>query len=556
MSALEYRNAVEELGLLPVPRLIELPAGAPTQHQLVLNAESTLSAAPALAGARRWFAGALGAATGWELFPALPGTSASIKLELDKSLAAEAYTLDITDSVIIRAADQAGAFYGVQTLLQLLGPRALRKAPLETFDELTLQQLHLEDAPRYGYRGVMLDVARHFMPQAAVLNFIEVMAAHKLNVLHLHLSDDQGWRVEIKAFPRLTEVGAWRTESSLGSWRSGLYDGRPHGGYYTQDDLREIVAFAADRSITVIPEIDVPGHSQAAISAYPQLGTGEPIEVWRRWGINPTVLEITEYSIEFYKAVLDEIIEIFPSKWISLGGDEVPLTQWENSANAAAKVAELGLASVADLHSWFIGQLAEHLQTHGRSTHVWDEIGDGVLPAGAVVASWRGYDGGIAALRAGFDVVMCPEHKVYLDHRSAEGDEEPIPVGFVTTLEDVYSFELVPEGFDANAQELSGTLLGAQANIWTEQLDSPRRVHFAAFPRLSALAEVFWSDPRGRDYTEFVQRLQTHHLPRLEAMGVEYRPMDGPRPWQKRPGIIGFKRDYAAEQAAQSVELG
>jgi len=299
--------------LIPAPWSFSAGTG-----ELELDAGTAVGADPELRGPRRWLSRALGEATGWDLAPA-PAQEADIRLLLDPALDAEAYRLEVSDAVVISAGGPAGAFYGAQTLLQLMGPAALRQAPVVAVEEWSVPRVSVEDKPRFGYRGTMLDVARHFMPKDNVLRFIEVMAMHKLNVLHLHLTDDQGWRIQINRYPNLTETGAWRRESSLGSWRAGVFDGRPHGGFYTQDDLREIVAFAADRHITVIPEIDVPGHSQAAIAAYPELGAGSadgssPVEVWTRWGINETVLEVSETSLEFYRNVLDEVVEIFPSR--------------------------------------------------------------------------------------------------------------------------------------------------------------------------------------------------------------------------------------------------
>lgn len=532
--------------LVPQPWAVQDGAG-----ELELDFSTTLGADPGLESARRWLGRALGAATGWDLHPA-PAAEATIRLRLDPGLDPEAYRLDVDTAVVIHAGGPAGAFYAAQTLLQLMGPASFRQAPAapssQTSKPWNVPRTAIQDRPRFGYRGAMLDVARHFMPKESLLRFIEVMAMHKLNILQLHLTDDQGWRIQIHRYPKLTEIGAWRRESSLGSWRAGIYDARPHGGFYTQDDLREVVAFAAERNVTVIPEVDVPGHSQAAIAAYPELGAGGlDVEVWTRWGVSETVLEVTDTSLEFYRNVLDEVVEIFPSPWISLGGDEVPLTQWQASDQAHAKAAEVGLPDVAGLHSWFIGQLALHLEQHGRATSVWDEVGDGGLPHGALVTSWRGYEGGIKALKQGYDVVMCPEHRLYLDHRQAEGDDEPVPVGFVTTLKSVYEFEPLPPEVEPG---FSGRLLGAQANIWTEQLDSPRRVSYSAYPRLSAAAEVFWSRPEDRDYDGFLARLQGAHLARLDALGVEYRPLGGPLPWQQRPGVEGWKRDYEEEQAA------
>ncbi|MBP2415056.1 hexosaminidase [Arthrobacter stackebrandtii] len=540
--------------LVPVPwSLQDNPLGAAVR----LDGGTTLSSDPQLAPARRWLARALGAATGWDLPPHAAGTEAAdIAFVLDGSLAEEGYTLTVDATVQVRAAGSAGAFYAAQTLLQLLGAGAFRQAPLAEKQAWLLPALTIADKPRFGYRGVMLDVARHFLPKDDVLRFIEVAAMHKLNILHLHLSDDQGWRMEINRYPLLTEVGAWRRESSLGAWRAGVYDGQPHGGFYTQDDLREIVAFAAERNITVIPEIDVPGHSQAAIAAYPELGpAGGPVEVWTRWGINTTVLDPSDFAVDFYKNVLDEVMDIFPSPWISVGGDEVPPGQWEAGTAARDKAAALGLDSVAGLHGWFIAQLAEHLQAAGRKTAVWDEVGEFGLPDGVLVHAWRGSQGGLDALAGGHDVVVCPEHRLYLDHRQADGDGEPVPVGFVTTLEDVYSYD-PSEGMAGG--EFPGRLLGAQANIWTEHLPTARRVDYAAYPRLSALAEVFWSNPWRRDFSEFQGRLTGGHLDRLAAMGVEYRPLDGPLPWQQRPGIAGWKRDYEQEcrDAAAGIAVG
>lgn len=526
-----------------------VPALIPVPHHAVFDADclelgpgTSLAADRALMPVRRWLAGALGAATGWDLLPD-PGTASTIDLRLDAELPPEGYRLEIGDRVVISAAGTAGAFYAAQTLLQLLGPDALRQAPAVSPPAVyRLPRGRITDAPRFGYRGVMLDVARHFMPKDNLLRFIEVMAHHKLNMLHLHLSDDQGWRVEILRYPELTRRGAWRKESLQGGSPDGGYDGIPHGGYYTQEDLREVVAFAAVRQITVLPEIDIPGHSQAAIAAYPELGRdGAPGDVWTRWGVNETVLEVSDASLEFYRNVLAEVLDLFPSPWIGLGGDEVPLTQWEASPQARAKARELGLDGVEGLHQWFIGQLAEFLSERGRAVAVWDEVDGAGLPDGALVASWRGYEGGLQALKDGCDVIMCPEQRLYLDHRQADGEQEPVPVGYVTSLESVYDFEPLPPGIDTEtAAAYPGRLLGAQGNIWTEHLDSPRRVQFAAYPRLCALAEVLWSPPSRRSYAGFLDRLTSAHLERLHALGVEYRPLDGPHPWQQRPGVVGW----------------
>jgi len=418
---------------------------------------------------------------------------------------AEGYRLEITpDSVTIDCSDDAGEFYARQTLRQLRGPAAFRAVPS---GQSTLPCGVVTDYPRFSWRGCLLDVARNFRTKAEVLRFIDLLAAHKLNVLNLHLTDDQGWRIEIPQFPRLTEVGSWRTGSMVGRHDGPERDGRPHGGFYTVDDLREIVAYAAERAVTVVPEIDIPGHARAAIAAYPELGPGEPYEVWTSWGISTSLLNTEESTVDF-----------FPSPVIGLGGDEVP--------------------GATEKHGWFVRQIVEHLHSRGRKALCWDEVLEiGELPHPVVIGSWRGEEAGVRAVKDGHQVVMCPEQYVYLDHRQSDHPDEPIPVGYLHTLEDFYAYEPVPSGMpDATG------LLGTQAQVWTEHLDSVRRVDYASFPRLSAFAEVAWTPSALRDYTEFLPRLREHHLPRLDALGVEYRPLDGPLPWQTRPGVPGRKR--------------
>ena len=466
-----------------------------------------------------------------------------VEVDPDPSLPAEGFRLTITPSgVRAAAADAAGEFYARAALRQLLGPDAFRAADIHS-GPWVLPCGEVVDHPRFRWRGCLLDVARHFLPKAAVFRFIDLMAAHRLNVLHLHLTDDQGWRIEVPAYPRLTEVGGWREGSWVGRPPNGTpgHDSRPHGGYYTTDDLREIVAYAAGRHVTVVPEVDVPGHSQAAIAAYPWLGvTGAALPVLTSWGINENVLNVSDETVEFYRQVLTHVTSIFPSEIICVGGDEVPTVQWAASAAAQERMRELGFTAEAQLHGWFIGQLAAHLATLGRRALGWDEILDaGDLPPDAVVASWRGESAGVTAAVAGHDVVMCPEQEVYLDHRQSAHPDEPIPVGFVRTLEDVYSYDPIPAALPASA---APRVLGAQAQVWSEHLDNPRRVDYAAFPRLAAFAEVVWSPAGPRSYEEFEARLTEHHLPRLDALGVEYRPLAGPHPWQTRPGVPGRPR--------------
>ncbi|UGY91689.1 beta-N-acetylhexosaminidase [Streptomyces gobiensis] len=530
--------------LVPAPRqLREVP---PRDGRYVLDQRTMLAAEPATEGVARWLRATVGAATGLP-FPA--GRSGSgiwlrISPEIAERWGPEGYRLVVDGyQTVIDGGSAAGVFWGAQTFRQLLGPDAYRRAPLSRNQaEWAVPCVTVEDSPRFTWRGFMLDVARHFMPKDGVLRYIDLLAAHKLNVLHLHLTDDQGWRIEIKRYPKLTEVGAWRDRTRVGHGKSQIWDERPHGGYYTQDDIREIVAYAAERHITVVPEIDVPGHSQAAIAAYPELGNADAVDtaalgVWTDWGINPNVLAPTDGTLRFYEGVLQEVLELFPGQFVHIGGDECPKEQWRRSPAAQARIKEQGLRGEDELQSWFIRHFDTWLAQRGRRLIGWDEILEGGLAPGAAVSSWRGYAGGIAAAEAGHDVVVCPEQQVYLDHRQADGTEEPVPIGYVRTLRDVYHFEPVPP-------QLAGTerakhVIGAQANIWTEVTETQQRVDYQTFPRLSAFAEVAWSAADRRDWPDFERRMERAHYARLDALGVAYRPPSGPYPWQRRPGVLG-----------------
>ncbi|MFJ4426888.1 beta-N-acetylhexosaminidase [Streptomyces bobili] len=527
--------------IIPAPRAVE----GPTRCGVLLDDSTVLWAAPGTGSTERWLRATLGAALGLPLRPGPKEARGGVRLLVDDTLGPESYRLSVIADrgVEIRGGDPAGVFWGAQTLRQLLGPEAFRRAPVRPGTRYGVPHQIIEDGPRFHWRGLLLDVARHFMPKEGVLRHLDLMAAHKLNVLHLHLTDDQGWRVEIERHPRLTEVGSWRSRTKFGHRASPLWDERPHGGFYTQDDIREIVAYAAERHITVVPEIDVPGHSQAAIAAYPELGNTDvvdtrPLSVWDTWGINPNVLAPTDNTLRFYEGVFEEVLALFPSEFIHVGGDECPKEQWRDSPTAQARIGELGLAGEDGLQAWFIGHFDTWLAARGRRLIGWDEILEGGLADGAAVSSWRGYAGGIAAARAGHDVVMCPEQYVYLDHRQDGGAEEPVPIGYVRTLEDVYRFEPVPPGL---TPEEAAHVLGTQANVWTEAMEDPARVDYQVFPRLAAFAEVAWSRlpaPERRDFAGFERRMVAHYE-RLDALGVGYRPPGGPKPWQKRPGVLG-----------------
>ncbi|WP_407318527.1 beta-N-acetylhexosaminidase [Isoptericola halotolerans] len=564
---------------VPAPLTAALDPG---EHALADGA--LVATHPLLAPAARWWRRVTEESTGIELVPTPSRTAAagepaaeptaepvdshraSVRFDLDDTLTCGAYALDVSPAVVqVRAADLPGAFAAAQTLRQLGGAAAFRRAGTAP---LVLPALRVSDSPRHHWRGVLLDVARHFLPTADVLRFVDLAAAHHLNVLQLHLTDDQGWRIEIERYPRLTQVGAWRRESTVGTWRTGTLDGRPHGGYYTADDLREIVAYARERGVMVVPEVDVPGHVAAAVAAYPELAARSgPHEVSTTWGISEDVLDPSEQTLAFFRGVLDEVCRIFDAPFVALGGDEVPTTAWSERPDLAERAASLGLTrgdgspDVARLHGWFLARLADHLRTRGRRAVVWDEAFGPDLPRDAVVVCWRGHTVALDAMAAGHDVVMAPEQEVYLDHRAADDPDEPVPVGFVRTTADVYGFEPLPAAALAARpgvpdDERPGRLLGAQAQVWTEHLDSARRVDYAAFPRLTAFAEAVWTTdpapraPGGPASAAFLDRLHGAHLPRLAAAGVEFRPPEGPRPWQRRPGVAGHPRDLAAERAA------
>ncbi|MFF0474844.1 beta-N-acetylhexosaminidase [Streptomyces sp. NPDC004284] len=471
-------------------------------------------------------------ATGLPLAPAGVARGGTIALAVDGraagELGAEGYLLDVApERVLLTAAAPTGLLRGVQTLRQLLPAEAWGDRPARGV-RWELPCASVRDVPRFRWRGAHLDVARWWMPTSFLFRYVDLLAAHKLNVLHLHLTDDQGWRMEIDRYPLLTEVGAWRSRSMAGALAEERYDDVPHGGHYTRRELRELVAYAERRGVTVVPEIDLPGHTQAAIAAYPELGgdtgAGERVEVSSRWGVHDRILAPGEASLDFCRGVLEEVLDVFPSPFVHIGGDEVPTTRWQSSPAARRTARELGIG-VDGLHGWFTGELDAWLHARGRRTVGWDDVlvagRARPLSEGATVMSWLGTEGALAAAAAGHEVIMTPYDWTYLDYGQAEGPGEPLSMGHVTTLEKVHSYEPVPESLTEDQ------VLGTQGQVWTEYLPTPERVEYAAFPRLCALAEVAWSSPDGRDHGEFLGRLRPH-LARLDRMGVRYRPLDGP----------------------------
>lgn len=430
----------------------------------------------------------------------------------------EAYVLTVGDDrIIIDGASPAGTFYGIQTLRKSI-PEAGKH-------DVVFPGVTVSDAPRFAYRGAHLDVSRHFFPVDSIKTFIDMLALHNINTFHWHLSDDQGWRIEIKSRPELTRVGSVRTGTVIGH-NTGVYDSIPYGGFFTQDEAREIVRYAADRHITVIPEIDMPGHMQAALRSYPQLGcTGEQYEVWRMWGVTPEVLCAGNDSIyAFIDDVLGEIVDIFPSKFIHIGGDECPKERWEVCEKCQAKIRELGLKKDAagtpeeKLQSYLIHHASDFLASKGRSIIGWDEILEGGLAPGAIVMSWRGQGGGIEAARLGHDVIMVPNDYFYFDYyQSVDIDNEPEAIGGYVPLEKVYSFQPIPAEL---TPEQGRHILGVQANLWTEYVPTFSHVQYMELPRMAALSEVQWSDAP-KDYDAFIQRL-LRLVNHYDAAGYNY----------------------------------
>ena len=410
---------------------------------------------------------------------------------------AEGYTFDVdATGMRIVARTEAGLYYGSMTAAQLLSGGTVHGVAVR------LAGVHIEDYPRFKWRGLMLDPVRHFLPVAAVETVIEQMGQHKLNVLHLRLTDDQGWRVEIKHYPQLTKVGAWRTPPSNGGpgSESGVY-----GGFYTQEDIREIVAYAAERYITVVPEIDLPGHAEAVVASYPEVGvTGKRPPVSSDWGVNPYLYNTNLESLTFVKNVLDEILALFPGKYVHLGGDEAVKDQWKASPSIQAQMKALGLADENALQSWFMDQIGSYLADRGRTMVGWDEILEGGVPANATVMSWRGIQGAISAARLGHDVVLSPAPTLYLDNLQSHLDDEPAGRLTIAPLSQVYNFEVVPA---ALSLEEGRHVLGAQANLWSEYLLSEWYVQHAAFPRVDALSEAVWTPAARMSWAGFLERL-------------------------------------------------
>ena len=438
---------------------------------------------------------------------------------LDAGLPKEAYNLYINpDRVVVEFGSGAGAFYALQTLLQLL-PDAIFADSVQHGVRWTLPCCDIEDAPRFPYRGMHLDCCLHFFDIPFLERYIDLMALHKVTRFHWHLTEDQGWRIEIKKYPLLTEKGQWRKETVVGSLASGVYDGKPYGGYYTQEEIKALIKYAADRYVTIIPEIEIPGHSLAAISCYPELSCGleEHYETATRWGIFKQVYCTKEETFKFLEDVFDEVIDLFPSELIHIGGDECPKASWKQCPHCQAMIKKLGLKDEYELQSWFIQRMEKYINSKGRQIIGWDEILEGGLAPNAKVMSWLGEEGGIKAAQQHHEVVMAPYPKYYLDYWQADPDSEPLAMGGPTLLRTMYEYNPIPEVL---TPEEARYIIGVEGCVWTEYMPTPARVEYMAWPRMCAIAEAGWTKA-GKDWDGFTRRLETH-LGRLDRLDVGY----------------------------------
>lgn len=433
---------------------------------------------------------------------------------------AEAYKLIVNDKrVCISGASEAGVFYGIQTLRKSL--------PVAQDINVNLSAVEIYDKPRFAYRGAMLDVARHFYTVDEVKTFIDMLALHNINRFHWHLTDDQGWRIEIKKYPKLMSVASERKETVVGRWYSGIYDGKPYGGYYTQDELRDVIDYAAKRHITIIPEVDLPGHMQAALTAYPELGcTGGPYEVRTIWGVSQDVLCVgNDFTLQFVKDVLSEVADIFPSEYIHIGGDECPKVRWEKCPKCQERIKSLGLKSDAKhtkeqrLQSYVIQEAAKYLKEKGKRIIGWTEILEGGLVPDATLMSWIGESGGIEAAHQHHDVIMTPNTYLYFDYyQSKKVEDEPLAIGGYLPIEKTYNYEPMPKELTEEEQQY---IKGVQANLWTEYIPVFSQVQYMVLPRLGAAAEVQWTDPSKKDYKDFLRRVP-HLVAVYDCYGWNY----------------------------------
>jgi hexosaminidase len=514
----EYKNIENteaDYPIIPLPAKMEM-----TNGRFLIDANTKIHAADELSNEADFLLGMLSTASGLNVssYKNSKNDGHPIFLKLDENIQnEEGYRLNVTyNKIEISGKNPVGVFYGIQSLRMLMPAQAEK----EVVTDLSIPSVAIEDAPQYPYRGMHLDVGRHMFPVDFIKKYIDMIALHKMNRFHWHLTEDQGWRIEIKKYPRLTEVGSVRKqtviEKNLDPYKG---DEEEYGGYYTQEEVKNIVAYARDRHITIIPEIEMPGHARAALAAYPALGneTG-PYEVATSWDVFNQIFAPKEETFKFLENVLLEVMELFPSEYIHIGGDEAPKNEWIASAQAQEVIKREGLKDENELQSYFVHRIEKFLNEHGRQIIGWDEILEGGLAPNATVMSWRGSQGGIEAARQGHDVIMTPNTHLYFDYYQSKNEDEPLAWGGYLPVEKVYSLNPTPKELDKDEAK---HILGAQGNVWTEYIKTSDHVEYMVLPRMSALAEVVWTPKEKKDWKGFLSRLEVL-AKRFETMGYRY----------------------------------
>ena len=511
--------AQNEYNIIPIPQKLEAQSGVFT-----VNEKTVIAGNPNWKEVAELLNSQLNNVSGWSkkvLINSSKKVNNSIQFLQDESIAEEGYKLEVSPKqVIISSKTAKGAFYGVQSLLQLLPTEIFKDSKSEGV-KWTIPCCKIEDAPRYSYRGLHLDVARHFSPVSFIKKYIDLLALHKFNTFHWHLTDDQGWRIEIKKYPKLTEISSKRKETLIGQDRKNpKYDGKEYGGIYTQEEVKDVIAYAQKRFITIIPEIEMPGHAQAVLAAYPEFGCNQDkiYDVWTSWGVSKDVFCPREETFTFLENVLSEVIDLFPSEYIHIGGDECPKDQWKTSRFCQDLMKKEGLKDEHELQSYFIRRIDKFITSKGRKIVGWDEILEGGLSPNATVMSWRGEAGGIAAAKENHDVIMTPSTYVYLDYYQADPKTEPLAIGGFLPLEKVYGYEPAPKELTEEQQK---RIIGIQANLWTEYLPTSASIEYMVFPRACAVAETAWSPKNLKNYDNFKNRLKIH-ASRLGNMKVNF----------------------------------
>lgn len=523
ISSVVYASSNKELSVIPLPQKYKLEKGVfeinlKTKIVLEPNNVEMRDAAELLGGLFQKAAG----------FP----LNISAKREAKNAIICrivkdienkEGYRIKVSpNTIVIEGATAKGIFYGMQTIRQLLPPQIENDVTVDSSVKWNVPCMSVSDYPEFEYRGMMLDVCRHFMPKEFVMKFIDMMALHKLNTFHWHLTDDQGWRIEINKYPKLTEVGGFRRMEIAGhknspdwTWKVGKY-----GGFYTQDDIREVVAYAKKRNVTIIPEIELPGHAMAALSAYPELScSGGPFEVVGRWGVFQDIYCSREETILFLQDVLNEVADLFPGEYIHLGGDEAPKIRWQRCKACQDRMAKEGLKNETQLQTYFMGRMEKFLKTKGKKVICWDEVVEGGMSKTATIMSWRGEEGGIQAAKYGNDVIMTPHKSLYLDYYQGDKITEPLASGGFLPLEKVYDYYPVPKQLTS---EEAKHIKGVQANVWTEYMADEKQVEYMVFPRIAALAEVAWSSQDNKNLENFKTRL-ANLMEHYSILKINYR---------------------------------